>query len=174
VKAFGLFLALSGRAETQVADTGYFSAENGEGLPAGRDRAADRYGPAAASLPLAERLPIRHPGSENPTPVEAMAHRVTTREGKKLDALPKQIPEPVLRCSDFASFCCVASTGTRRMEPGGHGLEHEADVHPQPRLKRPAVWSLQPKTAATGRPQRGWDVIRCQTRFRQWQKGSRR
>ena len=32
---------------------------------------------------------------ENPTPVEAMAHRLKTREGRDLYALRKQIPEPV-------------------------------------------------------------------------------
>jgi hypothetical protein len=32
---------------------------------------------------------------ENPTPVEAMAHRLKTRMGRGLYALRKQIPEPV-------------------------------------------------------------------------------
>jgi hypothetical protein len=32
---------------------------------------------------------------ENPTPVEAMAHRLKTPEGRKLYALRKQTPEPV-------------------------------------------------------------------------------
>jgi hypothetical protein len=35
------------------------------------------------------------PSPENPTPVEAMAHRLRTPEGKKLYALRKQTPEPV-------------------------------------------------------------------------------
>ncbi len=35
------------------------------------------------------------PLPENPTPVEAMAHRLKTTEGKKLYALRKQTPEPV-------------------------------------------------------------------------------
>ena len=33
--------------------------------------------------------------AQNPTPVEAMAHRLVTPDGKKLYALRKQIPEPV-------------------------------------------------------------------------------
>jgi hypothetical protein len=45
--------------------------------------------------PLAERFAAVPPLPENPTPVEAMAHRLTTTEGKKLYALRKQIPEPV-------------------------------------------------------------------------------
>jgi hypothetical protein len=32
---------------------------------------------------------------QNPTPVEAMAHRLKTPEGRKLYALRKQTPEPV-------------------------------------------------------------------------------
>jgi hypothetical protein len=35
------------------------------------------------------------PPPDQPTPVEAMAHRLTTPEGKKLYALRKQTPEPV-------------------------------------------------------------------------------
>jgi hypothetical protein len=47
--------------------------------------------------PPAERLANETPSaaSENPTPVEAMAHRVQTRAGKALYAKRKQIPEPV-------------------------------------------------------------------------------
>jgi Transposase DDE domain len=32
---------------------------------------------------------------ENPTPVEAMAHRLKTRAGRDLYGLRKQVPEPV-------------------------------------------------------------------------------
>ncbi len=35
------------------------------------------------------------PPPDNPTPVETMAHRLKTPEGKKLYALRKQTPEPV-------------------------------------------------------------------------------
>ena len=45
--------------------------------------------------PLAERFAQTPPAPENPTPVEAMAHRLKTPEGRKLYALRKQIPEPV-------------------------------------------------------------------------------
>ena len=42
-----------------------------------------------------ERFAAAPPAPDNPTPVEAMAHRLTTPEGKKLYALRKQTPEPV-------------------------------------------------------------------------------
>ena len=44
---------------------------------------------------LANVLLRTPPAPENPTPVEAMAHRLQTPEGKKLYALRKQTPEPV-------------------------------------------------------------------------------
>ena len=44
---------------------------------------------------LDERFAAAPPEPENPTPVEAMAHRLATSRGKKLYALRKQIPEPV-------------------------------------------------------------------------------
>ena len=45
--------------------------------------------------PLAERFAPAPPPPDNPTPVETMAHRLKTPEGKKLYALRKQTPEPV-------------------------------------------------------------------------------
>src|SRR5271165_4882893 len=45
--------------------------------------------------PLAERFEQAPPAPENPSPVEAMAHRLKTPEGRKLYALRKQTPEPV-------------------------------------------------------------------------------
>ena len=45
--------------------------------------------------PPAERFADTPPAPENPTPVEAMAHRLKTPEGRKLYALRKQTPEPV-------------------------------------------------------------------------------
>ncbi len=45
--------------------------------------------------PLAERFTPDPPSPDKPTPLEAMAHRLRTREGKKLYALRKHTPEPV-------------------------------------------------------------------------------
>jgi hypothetical protein len=44
---------------------------------------------------LRARFAVAPPALENPTPVEAMAHRLKTPVGKKLYALRKQTPEPV-------------------------------------------------------------------------------
>ncbi len=44
---------------------------------------------------LAERFAAAPPAPENPTPVEAMAYRLRTPQGRALYALRKQTPEPV-------------------------------------------------------------------------------
>jgi transposase len=84
-----------GKAETLLADTGYFSEANVDAC------AAAGIGPLIAQgrqnhyPPLSERTAADPPEPENPTPVEAMAHRLQTKAGKALYALRKQIPEPV-------------------------------------------------------------------------------
>src|SRR5262252_2433800 len=60
-----------GRPQTMLGDNGYFSAANVA---------------ACAAAP---------PAPENPSPLEAMAHRLATPEGKKLYARRKHTPEPV-------------------------------------------------------------------------------
>src|SRR5712691_3404082 len=84
-----------GKPETLLADNGYFSAANVTACAAaGIDPlvAMDRQ-PHHPSLD--ERFAPVPPAPENPTPVEAMAHRLVTPDGKKLYALRKQTPEPV-------------------------------------------------------------------------------
>ena len=44
---------------------------------------------------MAERFAKAAPAPQNPTPLEAMRHRLQTPAGRRLYALRKQIPEPV-------------------------------------------------------------------------------
>src|SRR4030095_16479963 len=84
-----------GDVETLLADSGYYSAANVTACAAaGIDPlvAMDRQ-PHHPSLD--ERFAPVPPARENPTPVEAMAHRLVTPDGKKLYALRRQTPEPV-------------------------------------------------------------------------------
>ena len=84
-----------GCTETLLADSGYFSEANVEAcVAAGIDPLIAR-GRQAHYPPLAERFAAAPSPPENPTPVEAMAYRLKTAEGKKLYALRKQTPEPV-------------------------------------------------------------------------------
>jgi transposase len=84
-----------GKPEVMLADNGYFSAAN--------VTACETAGMTPLIAPrrqshhpsLSERFAEAPPAPANPTPVEAMVHRLKTPEGKKLYAQRKHIPEPV-------------------------------------------------------------------------------
>src|SRR5712672_153975 len=84
-----------GEGETLLADTGYFSAGNVAACEAAAIEPLIAMGRQPHHPPLAERFADPPPAPKNPTPVEAMAHRLKTPEGRKLYSLRKQIPEPV-------------------------------------------------------------------------------
>ena len=85
-----------GDPQTLLADTGYFSAANVEACKASNIEPLIAMGRQPHYAPIAERLaPMPDAPPINPTPVEAMAHRLKTPEGKALYALRKQTPEPV-------------------------------------------------------------------------------
>ena len=84
-----------GKAETLLADTGYFSEANVDACAAAGIDPLIAQGRESHYPPLSERTAADPPAPENPTPAEAMAHRLQTKAGKALYALRKQIPEPV-------------------------------------------------------------------------------
>jgi transposase len=84
-----------GEVENLLADTGYFSAANVEACEQAGVAPVIAMGRQSHHPPLAERFETPPPAPENPTPVEAMAHRLKTPEGRNLYALRKQTPEPV-------------------------------------------------------------------------------
>ena len=84
-----------GAAETLLADNGYFSAASVTACTATGIAPLIAMGREAHHPSLAERFAEAPPPPEDPTPLEAMAHRLQTPNGKKLYALRKQIPEPV-------------------------------------------------------------------------------
>jgi transposase len=84
-----------GKAETLLADNGYFSAANVGACEAVAVQPLIAMGREAHHPSLSERFAAAPPPPENPTPVEAMAYRLATPEGKKLYRLRKQMPEPV-------------------------------------------------------------------------------
>jgi transposase len=84
-----------GEVETMLADNGYFSAANVTACAAAEIEPLIAMGRQPHYPPLAERFAAAPTAPENPTPVEAMAHRLKTPDGKKLYALRKQVPEPV-------------------------------------------------------------------------------
>ena len=84
-----------GNVENLLADAGYFSGANVEACGKAGVEPVIAMGRRPHHPPLAERFETPPPAPENPTPVEAMAHRLKTPEGRKLYALRKQTPEPV-------------------------------------------------------------------------------
>jgi transposase len=84
-----------GRAETMLADNGYFSGANVKACIAAGVEPLIALGRETHHQSLAGRFADAPPAPENPTPVEAMAHRLQTPEGKKLYAKRKHTPEPV-------------------------------------------------------------------------------
>ena len=84
-----------GEVKTMLADSGYFSAANVMACAAAEIEPLIAMGRQPHYPPLNERFAAAPTAPENPTPVEAMAHRLKTPEGKKLYALRKQVPEPV-------------------------------------------------------------------------------
>jgi transposase len=84
-----------GEPKTLLADTGYFSAANVAACEAAGINPLIAMGRQPHHPPLGERFGPDPLPPEKPTPVEAMAHRLKTREGRDIYALRKQTPEPV-------------------------------------------------------------------------------
>jgi hypothetical protein len=84
-----------GNVETLLGDNGYFSEANVKACKAAAIEPLLAMGRDSHHPSLSERCDAAPAAPENPTAVEAMAHRLQTPEGKKLYALRKHTPEPV-------------------------------------------------------------------------------
>jgi transposase len=84
-----------GAIETLLADNGYFSEANLQACVAAEVDPLIAMGRQPHHQPLAKRVASSPPPPDHPTPVEAMAHRLKTPEGRALYALRKHTPEPV-------------------------------------------------------------------------------
>jgi transposase len=84
-----------GKIDELLADNGYFSESNVNACAAAGIAPVIAMGREVHHPSLNERFAEPPPAPENPTPLEAMAHRLRTPQGKKRYALRKQIPEPV-------------------------------------------------------------------------------
>jgi hypothetical protein len=95
LERIGALPADLGKPETLLADTGYFSEANVALCAAAQIDPMIAQGRQSHYPPLSERFAKAPPAPENPTPLEAMSHRLQTPAGQKLYALRKQTPEPV-------------------------------------------------------------------------------
>jgi len=84
-----------GAPQTVLADNGYFSTANVAACAVAGIEPLLALGRAPHHPSLAERFAPAPPAPHNPTPLEAMTHRLATPEGKKLYGLRKHTPEPV-------------------------------------------------------------------------------
>jgi transposase len=84
-----------GQACVLLADNGSFSEANVAACVAAGIDPLIAMGREPHHPSLAERFADAPPPPDAPTPLEAMAHRLKTPEGKKLYGLRKQTPEPV-------------------------------------------------------------------------------
>lgn len=84
-----------GKVGELLADNGYFSEGNVNACAAAGIDPVIAMGREAHHPSLDERFAEPPPPPQDPTPLEAMDHRLKTPEGKKRYALRKQTPEPV-------------------------------------------------------------------------------
>jgi hypothetical protein len=105
-----------GKPETLLADNGYFSASNVTGCETADIAPLIATGRDAHHPSLAECAATAPGKPQDPTAVQAMAHRLQTQEGKQLYALRKQVPN---RCSASSnrywasgSSCCAGWTAS--------------------------------------------------------------
>src|SRR5882672_9978638 len=87
--------AALGKPETMLADSGYFSNANVTACAAAEIAPLIALGRDRHHLSWKDRFAEAPPAPENPTPLQAMAHRLASPEGRQLYALRKQTPEPV-------------------------------------------------------------------------------
>ncbi len=84
-----------GKADVLLADNGYFSEANVEACAAAGIDPLIAMGREPHHPSLAERFADAPPPPDAPTPLNTMAHRLKTPEGKTLYGLRKHTPEPV-------------------------------------------------------------------------------
>ncbi|VFU08881.1 transposase [Methylocella tundrae] len=123
-----------GEPETLLADTGYFSGANVEACEKAGVEPLIAMGRQPHHPPLQERFET---APENPTPVEAMAHRLKTPGGRDRYALRKQNSRAGVRHHKIGAripsiFDARARKSAQRVEPRDHGLEHKAHIRRRP------------------------------------------
>jgi transposase len=84
-----------GTAQTLLADSGYFSAANVEACIQAGISPLIAVGREHHHPSWRQRFAEPPPAPDEPTPLEAMRHRLATPEGRQLYGLRKQTPEPV-------------------------------------------------------------------------------
>jgi transposase len=87
--------AALGKTETLLADSGYFSEANVTACAATKITPLIALGRERHHLSWQDRFAAAPPAPDQPTPLQAMRHRLATPEGRQAYARRKQTPEPV-------------------------------------------------------------------------------
>ncbi len=95
LEAMGKLPPCLGKAQSLVADTGYFSAANVRACEAQGIEPSLSMRRETHHLPLLDRFAEDTQAPPTDDPVQAMAHRLSTRAGRALYGLRKQTVEPV-------------------------------------------------------------------------------
>ncbi len=102
-----------GQPDALLADNGYFSEANVEACQSAGIEPMIALGREAHHPSPAERFAAAPPAPKDPKPLEAMAHRLQTPQGKALYARRcasrrrSRCSASSSRCLDFASSCCA-------------------------------------------------------------------
>jgi len=103
-----------GKVGDLLADNGYFSEANVNACAAAGIEPVIAMGREAHHPSLAERFAKDPTSPENPTPVEAMRHRLQTKTARSdtpcASRRPSRYSGSSSRCSGSANSCCAAST----------------------------------------------------------------
>jgi len=84
-----------GQPAVLIADNGYFSEANVKACQQAKIEPLIALGRERHHVSWKDRFAQAPPAADHPTPLQAMAQRLASPEGKKLYALRKQTPEPV-------------------------------------------------------------------------------
>ena len=102
-----------GKPDTLLADNGYFSEANVQACVAARIEPLIALGREAHHPSLQERFAAAPPAPEDPTPVQAMAYRLRTPEGRRstpyASRRPSQCSASSSPCWGSGSSCCAGS-----------------------------------------------------------------
>ena len=125
-----------GEAETLLADTGYFSADNVSACNQAGIDPLDCRGPSTALSVVATAFRTGAAGAQRSNAGPNHGASLQTPEGRALYALRKQTQEPVFSIIKsilgFRQFSLRGLEKVRgKLEPRNHGLEYQASVRPR-------------------------------------------
>ena len=153
-----------GRAEAILADNGYYSEANVRACDAAGVTPYIAMGRDRHHLTVEQRWTEPPPGAPDAGPVDAMAHRLSSVDGRAIYAKRKSTVEPVFgivkSVLGFRQFHLRGTRrGIRRMDAGQHGLESETALQSHSAVPSHSRSTLQ-RPILAGKPS-GWTAAQA-------------